>query len=79
MAFLDIAPVSRGHLVLVPRKHEEMLTQYKSEEAAIIGFWLPIVSRGVMRGVFGGELGKKHEIEGKGWDIVNANGMLLCS
>lgn len=69
VAFLDIAPVSRGHVLICPRAHDETIADVKSEEAAVLGFWLPILSRGVMTGVFG-----KEDKKGKSWNLVQANG-----
>lgn len=69
VAFLDIAPVSKGHVLICPRAHDETIADVKAEEAAVLGFWLPILSRGVMTGVFGRE-----DKKGKSWNLVQANG-----
>ncbi len=53
----------------MPRAHGSTIGDVKAEEAAVLGFWLPIISRGVMKGVFGDEH-TKHS-----WNIVQANGI----
>ena len=68
VAFLDIAPVSKGHVLICPRAHDETIADVKAEEAAVLGFWLPILSRGVMKSVFG------ENWKGKSWNLVQANG-----
>jgi len=47
VAFLDIAPLSRGHLLLCPRRHCEKLTSVSTAEAAQLGVWLKILSAAV--------------------------------
>ncbi|KFX99174.1 hypothetical protein O988_04006 [Pseudogymnoascus sp. VKM F-3808] len=69
-AFLDIAPLARGHLLLIPREHHEKLSDLSSNQSAVLGFWLPIVSRGIM----GGLLGSNWESKGMSWNVVQANG-----
>lgn len=68
IAFLDVAPVSKGHVLVCPRAHDETIADVKAEEAAVLGFWLPILSRGVMNGVF------EKDRKGKSWNLVQANG-----
>jgi diadenosine tetraphosphate (Ap4A) HIT family hydrolase len=65
ISFLDVAPVARGHILLCPRTHMERLSDVPTEQSAVLGFWLPIVSRAVMRAVYGGK---------GSWNVVNANG-----
>jgi len=65
ISFLDIAPLARGHVLLCPRTHLEKLSDVPTEESAVLGFWLPIVSRAVMRSVYGGK---------GSWNVVSANG-----
>jgi len=58
-----------GHLLLCPREHREKTDELTPSEAAGIGFWLQLLSRAVMRALWGGD--------GGCWNIVQANGMLL--
>lgn len=44
LAFLDITPLSRGHLLVCPREHREKLTAVTAREARELGYWLRIVS-----------------------------------
>lgn len=68
VAFLDIAPLTRGHVLICPRAHGAKVTDLSPSDAAAIGFWIPIVSRAVMRALWGGE--------GEGnWNVVQANGL----
>ncbi|KFZ22685.1 hypothetical protein V502_02835, partial [Pseudogymnoascus sp. VKM F-4520 (FW-2644)] len=69
-AVLDIAPLARGHVLLIPRVHCEKLSDLNPEQSAVVGFWLPIVSRGVMAGL----LGIDWESKGMSWNVVQANG-----
>jgi histidine triad (HIT) family protein len=47
-AFLDIAPLSRGHALVVPREERTMLHELSEESAAALGRALPRVARAVM-------------------------------
>lgn len=47
-AFLDIAPLSRGHVLVVPREERAMLHELSDESAAALGRALPRVARAVM-------------------------------
>lgn len=47
-AFLDIAPLSRGHALVVPREERAMLHELSDESAAALGRALPRVARAVM-------------------------------
>lgn len=65
MAFLDIMPITTGHVLVVSRTHREKLCDLRGNEGAALGMWLPVLSRAVMRA-----LGK-----GDGdWNIVQNNG-----
>lgn len=44
-------PITRGHVLLTPRQHREKLSHCKTSEAAVLGAWLGVLSRAVMRGV----------------------------
>ncbi|KAI1816925.1 HIT domain-containing protein [Poronia punctata] len=63
VAFLDIMPLSRGHLLLCPRSHKPKLSDVSAAEAAELGAYLRILSRALSRttGV--------HD-----WNIVQNNG-----
>ena len=47
-AFLDIAPLSRGHVLVVPREERAMLHELSDGAAAALGRALPRVARAVM-------------------------------
>jgi diadenosine tetraphosphate (Ap4A) HIT family hydrolase len=63
MAFLDIMPLSPGHLLLTTRKHNEKLSDVSAEESRELGEWLPKLSRALAKvtGVWD-------------WNIVQNNG-----
>ncbi len=69
IAFLDIMPLSPGHLLLTTRAHREKVSEVTDEEARELGRWLRVLSRVLARvtGVWD-------------WNIVQNNGLLLpCS
>jgi diadenosine tetraphosphate (Ap4A) HIT family hydrolase len=70
IAFLDIAPVTPGHILLCPRRHCEKATDMTVAEAAALGVWLPILTRALLK-VLG------TTTEEAGWNIIQANGKLL--
>lgn len=45
MAFLDIMPLSPGHLLVTTRKHHEKVSDMSEEESMEMGYWLPVLSR----------------------------------
>jgi histidine triad (HIT) family protein len=47
IAFLDINPVNRGHVLVVPRAHHRNLTELPEELAAHVGSLLPRLCRAV--------------------------------
>ncbi|KAF3939521.1 hypothetical protein ABW19_dt0208345 [Dactylella cylindrospora] len=49
IGFLDIMPLSPGHVLLTPRHHAEKIMDLTPEEGASLGAWLPIVTRAVSR------------------------------
>jgi len=49
VAFLDIAPLARGHLLLCPRKHREKLTAVDPSEASELGGWLRVLSAALVK------------------------------
>ncbi|KAK3339549.1 HIT-like domain-containing protein [Neurospora tetraspora] len=63
IAFLDIMPLSPGHLLLCPRRHAAKLTDVLPDEAAELGRYLRILSEAVTRatGI-------------KDWNVVQNNG-----
>ncbi len=63
VAFLDIAPLSRGHLLLCPRRHCEKLTAVGAGEARELGYWLRVLSAALVRATGVGD-----------WNIVQNNG-----
>jgi histidine triad (HIT) family protein len=48
LAFLDINPLSRGHLLIIPKEPAETLDQLSDDSAAAIGRVLPRLARAVM-------------------------------
>lgn len=65
LAFLDILPITQGHVLVVPRQHREKLKDLKGHQGAALGAWLPVVSKATMRA-----LGRA---EGD-WNVVQNNG-----
>lgn len=49
IAFLDIMPLSRGHLLLCPRRHAPKLTGTTPSEARALGYWLRVLSTALSR------------------------------
>ena len=49
IAFLDIAPVSRGHVLVVPKEERERLHELSPESAAALGRALRRVAAAVVR------------------------------
>lgn len=68
MAFLDIMPLSPGHLLVTTRAHHEKISDITVEESREMGFWLPVLSR-VLATVTG-----VHD-----WNIVQNNGIFFPS
>lgn len=69
LAFLDHAPISRGHVLVVVRAHREKLGDVTTVEGRCLGGWLGVVSRavmGVVREGDGGDVGD--------WNVVQNNG-----
>src|ERR1700735_307409 len=48
LAFLDIAPLSRGHTLVVPKQSAQTLDQLSDESAAALGRVLPRICRAVI-------------------------------
>jgi galactose-1-phosphate uridylyltransferase len=70
VAFLDIAPVTPGHILLCPRRHCEKATDMTAAEAAALGVWLPVLTRALLK-VLGTTM------EDASWNIIQANGKSL--
>ncbi|KAK0387030.1 hypothetical protein NLU13_5344 [Sarocladium strictum] len=49
IAFLDILPLSRGHLLLCPRAHRPKLTDASAHEARSLGYYARILSAALAR------------------------------
>jgi histidine triad (HIT) family protein len=49
LAFLDIMPLSEGHVLVIPKEPAETLDQLSDESAAAIGRVLPRICRAVMK------------------------------
>jgi histidine triad (HIT) family protein len=49
LAFLDIGPLSKGHVLVIPKEPAETIDQLSDESAAAIGRVLPRLSRAVMQ------------------------------
>ena len=66
-AFLDLAPISRGHVLLATRAHKEKLADVSVKEGRALGAWMKVVSKAVLGG-----------LEGRvtDWNIVQNNGSL---
>jgi len=63
LAFLDIMPMTSGHLLVTTRRHNEKIGDVSGSEGRDIGFWLPILSRVVMK-----------VVEATDYNIVQNNG-----
>ena len=49
LAFLDIMPLSRGHLLVIPKEPAETVDQLSDDSCAAIGRVLPRLARAVMK------------------------------
>ena len=49
VAFLDILPLSTGHLLLCPRSHRPKLTDVSATESEALGYYLRILSKAVTK------------------------------
>ena len=48
LAFLDVNPLSRGHVLIIPREPAETLDKLSAESCAAIGRVLPRIARAVI-------------------------------
>jgi diadenosine tetraphosphate (Ap4A) HIT family hydrolase len=68
IAFLDIMPLTRCHLLVCPRTHREKLSHLSPAENAVVGAWLPILSRAACC------------VSGySDFNVVQNNGTILCT
>lgn len=63
MAFLDIMPLSQGHLLVCPRRHAPKLTGTTPHEARELGYYLRVLSAALGRATGVGD-----------WNVVQNNG-----
>ncbi|MCW5775949.1 MAG: HIT family protein [Phycisphaeraceae bacterium] len=49
LAFLDVNPLSRGHVLVIPKEQAETLDSLSDESAAALGRVLPRLCRAVLR------------------------------
>lgn len=63
IAFLDILPLSRGHLLLCPRPHRPKLSDVSPSEASQLGNYLRILSKAMT-----------HATGIEDWNVVQNNG-----
>ena len=49
LAFLDVGPLSRGHLLVIPKEARAFLHQLSDDSAAAIGRVLPRIARALMK------------------------------
>ncbi|MBX3386018.1 MAG: HIT family protein [Phycisphaeraceae bacterium] len=49
LAFLDVAPLSRGHALVIPKEAKAYLHELSDESAAALGRALPKVARAVLQ------------------------------
>ncbi|KAH7031855.1 HIT-like domain-containing protein [Macrophomina phaseolina] len=49
MAFLDILPMTRGHLLVTTREHRGKVQDVEGLEGRDVGFWLPLLAKTVAR------------------------------
>ncbi|KAJ6089722.1 hypothetical protein N7467_004938 [Penicillium canescens] len=67
IAFLDIMPLTRGHVLVASRHHYQMLGDMGVLAGQEMGKWLPILSRVVTKTVFGDDPDRH-------WNVVQNNG-----
>ncbi|MCJ1286252.1 hypothetical protein MMC26_005597 [Xylographa opegraphella] len=85
VAFLDHAPISRGHVLIATRQHREKLSDVSVEEGRAVGAWIGILCRAVITSVLGKEqdmggtkargveTGAEEDAVGD-WNVVQNNG-----
>lgn len=65
-AFLDISQATKGHVLIVPKKHVKDIFEYDEELAKDVFAKIPMIARAV----------KESDPEIKGLNIINNNGEL---
>ncbi|KAL1998404.1 hypothetical protein VTN02DRAFT_6233 [Thermoascus thermophilus] len=87
LAFLDTMPLTRGHVLVVTRRHWEHLGRVGVRVGMELGKWLPVISRVVMRVVLGRGDEGDHDSDAQGqgpaqmkwnWNVVQNNGPLAA-
>ncbi|KAF3388611.1 putative HIT-like protein [Penicillium rolfsii] len=68
LAFLDIMPLTNGHVLIAPRQHYEKLGDMGVAAGQEMGKWLPIISRVVTKTIFGDDPDRH-------WNVVQNNGI----
>nr|CCC91557.1 hypothetical protein, unlikely [Trypanosoma congolense IL3000] len=66
LAFMDINPISRGHLLVIPKAHAEFLHEVEPSTAAEVGETLAKITRAIV----------SEEGVGKQYNILQNNGKL---
>lgn len=66
LAFLDISQVTKGHTLVMPKKHVENIFEYDEALAADVFAKIPAISRAI----------RAHHPAVKGMNILNNNGSL---
>jgi diadenosine tetraphosphate (Ap4A) HIT family hydrolase len=65
LAFLDIMPMTAGHVLLTTRAHRVKIGDVPVDESKELGFWLPLVCAATMRAIGATD-----------WNVVQNNGTL---
>ncbi|KAB8276784.1 HIT-like domain-containing protein [Aspergillus minisclerotigenes] len=63
-------PLTRGHVLVIPRTHYEKLGDVDIKVSRELGQWLPILSRVVMRTIF-----REDDSSDWNWNVVQNNGI----
>ncbi|KAI1930514.1 hypothetical protein LOZ66_002621 [Ophidiomyces ophidiicola] len=74
LAFLDIMPLTQGHVLVIPRKHFKNLGAVNVKVGKELGKWLPIISRVVVKTILGTEPDERGE-DPAHWNVVQNNGL----
>jgi len=49
LAFLDVGPVSRGHTLVIPKRHYENILEIPSDQLSALTSHLPILGRAIVK------------------------------
>ncbi|KAK2880699.1 hypothetical protein FQN49_000468 [Arthroderma sp. PD_2] len=74
LAFLDIMPLTMGHILVIPRRHYRNMGDVAVNDARQLGQWLPILSRVVVRTVLGEGADGRGDDRGN-WNVIQNNGV----